>query len=165
MRKLARPLRLQPFRRLLAAYAINAIGGWAGEIALAVLVLERTGSAAGVGAVLLAGQLLPALPAPWLTDRAGRLPAGRGLVLLLWLQGGIFAALALSASSRFSLPATLAMIALDGAAAIAARALLKAAACAVTAPAGLLREGNALLTNVFTMSVAGGPLLGGALVA
>ena len=52
------PLRLRYFRRLWLADMVSLLGDWAGRLALAVLVLERTGSpawAAAVTAVSLAG--------------------------------------------------------------------------------------------------------------
>ena len=49
------PLRLPAFRRLLAAYAVNGIGTWFGETALALVVLHHTGSPAAVAAVYVAG--------------------------------------------------------------------------------------------------------------
>ena len=44
MRKSLRPLRLRGFRQLAGAYTVNELGNWIGEIALAVLVYDQTGS-------------------------------------------------------------------------------------------------------------------------
>ncbi len=52
MSALRAPLRLPRFRRLIAAYAVNALGTWLGEVALSVLVLRQTGSAAAVTTVI-----------------------------------------------------------------------------------------------------------------
>jgi hypothetical protein len=63
------------------------------------------------------------------------------------------------------LAATLALASLDGALASAARALTRAAAGAVLTPAGMLREGNAILNFGFTAGAAAGPALAGVVVA
>ena len=44
MRKSLSPLRLPGFRQLASAYTVNELGNWVGEIALAVLVYDETGS-------------------------------------------------------------------------------------------------------------------------
>ena len=75
-----------------------------------------------------------------------------------------FGALALLAD-EFVLAAVLALATFDGAIASAARALTRASAAATLAPAGQLREGNALLNIAFTVGAAVGPALGGAIVA
>jgi MFS family permease len=79
-------------------------------------------------------------------------------------QAGGFCLLALLSAS-FSLAAVLVLAALAGAAAVSARSLSRAAAAAVLAPRGLLREGNALLNIAFTTGAAAGPAIGGLLVA
>ena len=65
----------------------------------------------------------------------------------------------------FALVAVLALATLDGSLASAARALTRAAAAAALAPAGQLREGNALLNVAFTVGAAGGPAIAGLVVA
>ena len=59
----------------------------------------------------------------------------------------------------------LALATFDGSIASAARALTRASATAVLAPAGQLREGNALLNVAFTVGAAGGPAIAGLVVA
>ncbi len=54
---------------------------------------------------------------------------------------------------------------IDGSLASASRALTRAAAAAALAPAGQLREGNALLNVAFTVGAAGGPAIAGLVVA
>jgi hypothetical protein len=61
MTELSRLFILRPFRRLIFAYCICALGTWLAEIALAVLVLRETGSPAAVATVFVAGLCLPAL--------------------------------------------------------------------------------------------------------
>ena len=94
MSELSRPFALRPFRRLLFAYSVNAVGTWLGEIALAVLVLHETGSAAAVAAVWVVWQLVPAPLVPLLVARLERLPAQRSLPALLLVEAGLFALLA-----------------------------------------------------------------------
>jgi MFS family permease len=161
MRPALRPLTLPWYRALLGGYAISSIGTWVGEIALALLVLERTGSAAAVAAVLLAAQVLPAAVAPALVARAERLRSA--LPLLLLAEGVLFAVIA--ALAWAPLWVLLVLVAVDGLAALIARALLKASIVATTRPSGLLAEANALFVLVFTVCGLAGPALGGLLVA
>ena len=69
------PLRLRHFRRLWLADMVSLLGDWAGRLALAVLVLERTGSpawAAAVTAVSLAGFVGIGQVLATFADRHGR---------------------------------------------------------------------------------------------
>jgi MFS family permease len=69
------PLRIRPFRRLWLADMVSLLGDWAGRLALAVLVLERTDSpawAAAVTAVSLAGFVGIGQVLATLADRHGR---------------------------------------------------------------------------------------------
>ena len=69
------PLSIRHFRRLWLADMVSLFGDWAGRLALAVLVLERTGSpawAAGVTAVSLAGFVGIGQVLATLADRHGR---------------------------------------------------------------------------------------------
>jgi hypothetical protein len=158
------PLRLRPFRRLLAAYGVNSLGTWLGEIALSIVVLHETGSAAAVAAVWVMGLFVPSIAGPLLVARLDGARTALVLPGLLALEAALFAALAAVVASGFSLPVILALVAADGVVALAARALVKASIVATTEPRGLLREGNAVLTVVFTACMAIGPVLGGVLV-
>jgi hypothetical protein len=158
------PLRVTGFGRLATANAVNELGNWLGEIALAVVVFERTGSPIATAGLFLAMQFAPALLAPPLVARVE--PAGARAAL-----GGIYlaeaAAFALLAVVALEGPVglVLAIAVADGALASAARALTRASAAAVLAPAGLLREGNAILNVAFTAGAAAGPALAGILIA
>lgn len=158
------PLRLRPFRRLIAAYAVNSLGTWLGEIALSILVLHETGSAAAVAAVWVAGLVVPSLAGPLLVARLEGARSTVVLPALLAAQAGLFALLAAIAAGGFSLAAILALAAADGLLGLAARALAKASIVATTEPRGLLREGNTVMTSVFTACAAIGPVLGGVVV-
>jgi MFS family permease len=164
MTELSRLFILRPFRRLIFAYCICALGTWLAEIALAVLVLRETGSPAAVATVFVAGLCLPALLVPPLVTRIECLPASRSLPALLLIEAGLFAVLA-ALTPSFSLVLVASLVALDGVAGLAARALIKASLVATTNPAGLLREGNTVLVVVFTACAAVGPFAAGACVA
>ena len=158
------PLRLRPFRRLIAAYAVNSLGTWLGEIALSIFVLHETGSAAALAAVWVAGLVVPSLAGPLLVARLEGARSTVVLPALLAAQAGLFALLAAIAAGGFSLAAILALAAADGLLGLAARALAKASIVATTEPRGLLREGNTVMTSVFTACAAIGPVLGGVVV-
>src|SRR6266542_2589517 len=113
MRQALAPMRLGGFRHLAFAYSVNELGNWLGEIALAVLVFDETGSPLATAALFVGMQFLPAV-------------FGQALVATLALAG---------------------------------RAFTRAATAAVLAPAGQLRQGNALLNLGFTAAGALGPLL------
>lgn len=153
------------FPRLAGSYALNELGDNLGVIALAVLVLDETGSALATAALFLAAKFAPALVAPVLTARLDRSPPGRVLALLYAAEALAFVALALVASGAFSLPVVLALAALDGALALTARAVSRATVAALLRPAGLLREGNATINVAFAVTGVLGPIFGGVLVA
>ncbi len=158
-------LSIPTYRRLLAAYALNELVFMIGSVALALLVYTRTGSALGATAFFLVTQFVPALISPMCVARLDQLPARVVLPVLLALEALIFVVLAWLASSEFSVVTVLALAFLDGAIAVTARALTRAATVAVTQPVGLLREGNAVANAAFSVCFMFGPALGGTLVA
>jgi hypothetical protein len=163
MNNLLSPLRIRAFRRLLIAYAVNALGNWAGQIALSVVVLNRTHNPAGVAGVMVAGQFLPSLLAPGLVARAEAVGARLMLPVLLAGEAGLFVVLA--ALSQSGSPAILLLVVgCDGVLGLTARALLKGSIVGVTSPRGLLREGNTLLMFVFTACMAAGPVAAGVMI-
>src|SRR3954447_23296019 len=89
---------------LAASYTLNELGDNFGAIALAILVLDETGSALAVAAVLVAAKVLPAFVAPLLTARLDRARVARALPALYGIEGLVFVALAFLAGS-FVLPA------------------------------------------------------------
>jgi MFS family permease len=159
-----RPLRLPAFRRLAAARLVDELGDWLGEIALAVLVFDRTGSPLATAVLFLALLFVPALATPPLVARLESLPTRASLPALNLVQAGAVAAIALL-SSNFSLVWVVALAALTGALAVSSRSLSRAAAAAVVAPQGQLREGNALLNISFTVGAVAGPAIAGVVVA
>jgi MFS family permease len=152
-------LKLPVYRRLLAAYTLTQLAWSIGTLALAVLVYRRTGSAVGAAGFFICAQFLPALISPPLVARLDQRAARRVLPVLYAIEAVAFAGLAVVADS-FSLAPLLALALLDGAVALAARSIARAATVAVTAPVGLLREGNALANAAFSICFMVGPALG-----
>jgi MFS family permease len=161
--RLSPPLRVRGFAPLASSYALNELGDNLGIIALALLVLDRTGSALATTALFVTAKLLPALLAPVTTAALDRRRLGVVLPALYAAEGAAFAALALLAGA-FWLPAVLALTLLDGLLALTARGLSRGAIATVLTPAGLLREGNAIINVVFAVMSVAGPLLAGLVV-
>lgn len=154
---------MRGFPALATSYAINELGDNLGVIALAILVLDRTDSALAVTALFVAGKFVPAFVAPALTAGLDHRPIRRVLPALYVLEAGAFAALATMADT-FWLPAILFFAFADGLIALTARGLSRGAIAAVLTPAGVLREGNALINVVFAVMSAAGPVLAGLIV-
>ncbi len=165
MRGRIAPLGVRPFSRLLASYTLNELGDAAGIVALAVLVYDRTNAVAPTAAFFIAAKFLPALLAPALTARLDQASIRRSLPALYGIEALAFVALAVMASGEFFLPLVLALGLLDGALAITGRGLTRGAVAAVLQPAGVLREGNALLNIGFAVASVGGAALAGLLIA
>lgn len=159
------PLAVRPFGRLLASYTLNDLGDVVGVVALAVLVYDRTQAVAPTAAFFIAAKFLPALLAPAITARIDQLSLRRTLPFLYVLEAIVFAALALIADGDFVLWLVLALALVDGSLAITARGLTRSAVAAVLQPAGLLREGNALMNIGFALASVGGAALAGLLIA
>jgi MFS family permease len=152
------PLRIPAFRRLAAANLVNGLGNWLGQIALAVLVYDRTHSPLATAALFLAMQIAPGLLSPLVVAHLERFPP-RALLPLLYLgEAAAFAGLALLVG-RFSLAPLLLLAGLDGILGVSARALSRSSSAALLGPRGLLREGNALMNMGFSAYGAAGPAL------
>src|SRR3954447_14374235 len=161
----ATPLRVPGFRTLAAAYSINEVGNWLGDIALAVLVYDQTKSALATALLFVGTRFVPAFAAPPLVARFERF---RPRVSLPALYGGdavVFAILAVLAANGFSLPVIVILGAVDGTLALAARALTRSTTAALLSPHGLLRRGNALFNFGFTAAGALGPAIAGLVIA
>ena len=156
---------MRPFSRLLASYTVNELGDAVGIVALAILVYDRTQAVAPTAAFFIAAKFLPALIAPALTARLDQISLRRSLPGLYVLEAAAFAALALIASGDFFLPLVLALGLLDGALAITGRSLTRGAVASILQPAGLLKEGNALMNIGFAIASVGGAALAGLLIA
>jgi MFS family permease len=162
--RLTDPLHRPLFRRLAASYAVNELGDWMGIIALSVLVFDRTESALATAALFLGTRFLPALFAPILVAQAEKPPPRFALPTIYCGEAAAFGVLALLAG-HFSLAAVVALAAIDGALALAGRALTRAVVATALEPTGELRAGNAVLNVAFTGGAAVGPALAGLVVA
>jgi Transmembrane secretion effector len=115
-------------RRIVSAYTVNRLGTWFGFIALSIAVYDHTASAAAVAALLLASQVIPAFLVPALVARVETSEHRGALSRLYLFEAAATATLAAVVMWHFTLTAVLVLVALDGTAALAASALLRAAA-------------------------------------
>jgi MFS family permease len=159
------PLGVRPFSRLLSSYTLNELGDSVGIVALAILVFDRTGDVAATSAFFIVGKFLPALLAPALTARLDQVSLRRTLPGIYLVEALVFGALALIADGNFVLALVLALALVDGTLAVTARGLTRGAVGSLLEPAGLLREGNALMNIGFALASVGGAALAGLLVA
>jgi hypothetical protein len=95
----SRSLRVRGFPALAGSYALNELGDNLGVIALAILVLDRTGSALATTALFLAAKFIPAF-AFAVTSAAGPVLAGLivhewGVATALWADAASFLAVAM----------------------------------------------------------------------
>ena len=164
MRGRLAPLAVKPFGRLLASYTLNDFGDSIGIVALAILVYDRTGDVAPTAAFFIAAKFLPALIAPALIARADQLPLRRSLPGLYALEAAVFVALAEIADGDFVLALVLVLGLVDGTLAITGRGLTRGAVAAVLQPAGMLKEGNALMNVGFALSSVLGAAVAGLLI-
>lgn len=163
--RLTDPLRKPQFRRLAASYGVNEMGDWMGIVALSVLVFDRTGSAMATAALFLGTRFLPALIAPILVARVEQPPPRFALPVIYCGEAAAFGALALFAGDNFLIVGVVVLATIDGALALAGRALTRAVVAALLEPTGELRAGNAVLNIAFTASAAIGPAIAGLVVA
>jgi MFS family permease len=155
---------VRPFGRLLSSYTLNELGDSVGVVALAVLVYDRTHAIAATAAFFIVAKFLPALLAPALTARLDPVALRRSLPSIYVGEAAVFVALALIADGTFVLALVLVLGLLDGVLAITGRGLTRGAVGAVLEPAGLLKEGNALMNMGFAVASVGGAALAGVLV-
>jgi MFS family permease len=158
------PLRIAGFRRLAVSYGVNELGDTFALVALALVVFGSTSSALATAGLFLCSKFVPAITAPWLTARLDRAAVRVVLPSLYAVEALAFGGLAFLATS-FSLALVLALAFVDGALALTARGLSRAAIAAVLAPRQALRAGNAVLNGIFSVTGAAGPALAGVVVA
>jgi Transmembrane secretion effector len=167
-------------RRILVAYTVNRLGTWVGLIALSLAVFDHTHSALAVGALLFAWQALPAFLVPAVVARV-EASARRSELSGLYFFEAVATAVLAVLQWRFWLPAVLLLAALDGTAALAANALLRAEVARSARdlvegqPDGAMqpdenieaeaqeaeRKANAALNVAFSVTFVTGPVLGG----
>lgn len=151
-------------RRITIAYTVNELGNWLGAVALTVAVFDHTGSAIATAALFVCVRFLPALTATpvvaWL-ESLGRRRTLFELYCLQALTTGGLAALLLHPI----LAPILVLAAIDGTAALVARALLRAVVSQEAGDAEARRRANGRLNIGWAASGALGPAVGGALTA
>jgi MFS family permease len=158
-------------RRILAAYTVNKLGTWFGTVALSLAIYDHTHSAAAVTALFVA-RYLPALVVPALVARVEASPR-RGSLSVLYAIEALCTALLAALVWHFWLAGLLALVALDGAVALAASSLLRAQAAragedgahedARGSPESSeqsAHDANAALNVALSVSVVAGPALG-----
>ncbi|HEY1689986.1 MAG TPA: MFS transporter [Solirubrobacteraceae bacterium] len=152
---------------MLLAYVVNELGTWFGYVALAVGVYDSTHSAFATAALFVARGILPALLAPVLVVRVERSPR-RGSLAALYLLEGILTLGLAALIWHFWLPGVLILVALDGSAAVAAAALVRATAAHIAEREEdgeiAQRRAYASLNVTYMVAFAIGPVLGGVLV-
>src|ERR1700712_541740 len=109
-----RSLRVRGFPALAISYAINELGDNLGVVALAILILDRTGSALAVTALFVAGKFIPAFIAPVMTAGLDHRRVSRVLPALYVVEAGAFAGLAGLAGPSFVLGGILGLAFADG---------------------------------------------------
>ena len=178
------PLKPSRLRRILVAYTVNQLGSWLGLVALSLAVFDHTHSAFAVAALLFAWQALPALLGSTVVARVEASARRSELSGLYVFEAVATAALAVLLW-HFWLPAVLLLAVLDGTAALAARALLRAEVARVARDqvngqrAGAEgsvesleadvqeaeRKANAALNVASSVAFVAGPVVGGVVVA
>jgi MFS family permease len=149
-------------RRITFAYTANELGNWLGAVALTIAVFNHTGSALGVAALFVSVRFLPALGVTpvvaWLESigRRGTLGALYGVQALT--TAGL-AALVLHPV----LAPILAVGALDGVAALVAKALLRGTVSQRAEDEAARRRANGVLNSCWAITFAVGPGVGGLL--
>src|SRR3954463_15813043 len=88
------PLRVAGFKVLAGGYSINELGNWLGDIALAVLVFDRTGRPLATALVFIGTRFAPAVLAPAVVARVEAFRPRLSLSLLYGLDAVVFALLA-----------------------------------------------------------------------
>jgi MFS family permease len=130
-------------RRIFLAYTINELGTWFGYVALALGVYDHTGSAIATAGLFVARGLLPALLAPLLVARVERSERRGRLAWLYLLEATLTLALA-GLLWHFWLVGVLVLVTLDGAVAVTATALVRAAAARVAVQDALSGQDSSL---------------------
>src|SRR3954468_7405255 len=96
----ATPLRVPGFRTLAAAYSINELGNWLGDIALAILVYDHTKSALATALLFVGTRFVPAFAAPPVVSLVERLRHRPALASLYGADALVFACLAVLAAGH-----------------------------------------------------------------
>jgi MFS family permease len=161
MRESLAPLRIRPFRFLLAGRAVNTLGNSFAPVALAFAVLDLTGSATDLGLVVGARMLVNVLFLLFGGALADRLPKNLLMVgssIVAAVVQGVVAALVLTGTA--TIPLLIALSALNG---MAGALALPASSSIVPqlVPPDLRQQANALGRLLFNgAAVTGAPVAG-----
>lgn len=151
-------------RRITVAYVGNELGNWLGTIALTVAVFDHTGSAIGTAALFVSVRFVPAFVATAVVARL-ELLARRGILTALYcFQAATTAGLAALVLHPVIGP-ILVLGAVDGVAALAAKAMLRAVVSQQSANDADRRRANGFLNSGWAATAALGPALAGVLTA
>jgi MFS family permease len=159
-----RVLGIAAFRRVAAASLLNELALLLAEIALALLVFHRTGSAIGATAFFLCAQFVPAFVSPFVVAQLDQSSARRTIALLYAMEILVFLLLAQTAKT-LAVPLILLLALVKGSLATSARVLARAAWTSVTTATSTLRDANAVLNSAASVTFLAGPAIGGGLVA
>ncbi len=118
-------LRSPRLRRIIVAYSTNRLGTWFGLLALLVVTYDHTHNALAVSALMFSALALPAFAVPVIVARVEASRRRSALARLYLFEAAVTGALVF-VLSHFSLPVVLVLVAVDGTAALAATALLRA---------------------------------------
>lgn len=149
-------------RRITVAYTVNEFGNWLGAVALTVAVFDHTRSAVATAALFVSVRFLPAVVATAVVAWLESLGRKQILAALYCLQAVTTAGLAVLVIDPVLAP-ILVLGAIDGVAALAARALLRAVVSQEAGDDESRRRANSRLNVGWAVAGALGPAVGGAL--
>jgi MFS family permease len=153
-------LRDREFRTLLLADGLSTVGDQIARIAVALLVLERSGSAFAASATYACSYLTWLVGGPFLTALADRYPRRRVMVVCDLLRTALIACLAVPGAPLWAVFAVLVLVGLLAPPFEAARSSL----CADLLTGERYVVGNALFNAVVQAAQLVGFVVGGALV-
>ncbi len=149
-------------RRITIAYSVNELGNWLGAVALAVAVFDFTRSAVATAALFVSIYFLPALivtPAVAWLESVSR----RGVLAFLYCVQAITTAGLAALVLHPVLAPILVLAAVDGLAALSAKALLRAVVSQQSGDDATRRRANGILNSCWSLTFALGPALAGVL--
>jgi MFS family permease len=151
-------------RRITVAYAVNELGNWLGAVALAVAVFAHTRSAVATAALFVSVRFLPAVLGTAIVARL-ELLARRGVLATLYLLQALTTGVLAILVVHLLLVPILVLGAVDGIAALAAKALLRAVVSQRSADDDARRRANGRLNSCWAATAALGPVVAGLLSA
>ena len=156
-------LRVPGFRWLIISYVVNRAGDVVGSLALAVVILAKTGSALATALLFLATQFLPGLVGPALVARVDRVAPGRILPALYAVECCLLGLLAVIVH-RSGAPLLIALAFVDAILAFVARTITRSASASILVAHDLVPEGKAAFNVALAMAMIAGPVVAGAAV-